>query len=178
MSAGAIHNSLHFFSFLQQKEINFLLIEWNQRIRELFDWIWLKDIITVLSYIGWPVLNNKSMKENLFGWNWFIWAVAGYGRPQAISSSFFSLLSALPNGRKEEKKSAAADAAWGSSTSLSTIQSNQLHALLIWWSWKEELRNLIWFHCFVFSLIGGLWAVAPPMAPPREENKDKSNGIK
>ena len=26
----------------------------------------LKDIITVLSYIGWPVLNNKSMKENLF----------------------------------------------------------------------------------------------------------------
>ena len=44
----AAHNSLHFFSFLQQKEINFLLIEWNQRIRELFDWIWLKDIITVL----------------------------------------------------------------------------------------------------------------------------------
>ena len=44
-------------------------------------WIQLKSIITVLSYIGWPVLNNKSMKENLFGWNWFMLRTkAAYGR--------------------------------------------------------------------------------------------------
>ena len=90
----------------------FILFNKSKRFIEFIWWNQKKEsIITILSYIGWPVLNNKSMKENLFGWNWFIWAVAGYGRPQAISSSFFSLLSALPNGRKEEKKSAAADAA-------------------------------------------------------------------
>ena len=27
-------------------------------------------------------------------------------------------------------------------------------------------------------LFGGLWAVAPPMAPPKRENKDKSNSMK
>ena len=35
------------------------------------DEIELKSIITVLSYIGWPVLNNKFMNGMLMEWNKF-----------------------------------------------------------------------------------------------------------
>ena len=47
---------------------------------------------------------------------------------------------------------------------------------LILIEWRSEWclpRNSWTFFPFVFSWIGGLWAVAPPMAPPRRENKDK-----
>ena len=70
-------SSINPFHSIKQKKNNFLFFHWISFLSEEMEWNEWKDIITVLSYIGWPVLNNKSMKENLFGWNWFIWAVGG-----------------------------------------------------------------------------------------------------
>ena len=118
----------------------------------------LKSIITVLSYIGWPVLNNKSMKENLFGWNWFIWAVAGYGRPHAISNSFNSFQSSLQNGKIDWID----ECCGGCGTKPNSNHWNWLRNCLARSVWWKELN------CGLLSLLpAAVMGAAAPRAPPK-----------
>ena len=96
----------------------------------------IKDIITVLSYIGWPVLNNKSMKENLFGWNWFIWAMGGLWTAAAHQQIklFFSIRSLeWADWRKVDCCGPCGIGQLHFSSS-SSIPSNFIN---YWWIWME-----------------------------------------
>ena len=82
---GAGHSSISFnsiHSINHKEKLKFSFFDWfHWFLEEKLMGLIKEDIITVLSYIGWPVLNNKSMKENLFGWNWFMLRTkAAYGR--------------------------------------------------------------------------------------------------
>ena len=115
----------------KRNKLTFLLIYWFMKWRNK-----LKDIITVLSYIGWPVLNNKSMKENLFGWNWFIWAMGGLWTAAAHQQIklFFSIRSLeWADWRKVDCCGPCGIGQLHFSSS-SSIPSNFIN---YWWIWME-----------------------------------------
>ena len=128
-------NQLNSLPSFNKNKRTFLFISFNQFI----SWIDLmesKDIITVLSYIGWPVLNNKSMKENLFGWNWFIWAMGGLWTAAAHQQIklFFSIRSLeWADWRKVDCCGPCGIGQLHFSSS-SSIPSNFIN---YWWIWME-----------------------------------------
>ena len=86
----------------KRNKLTFLLIYWFMKWRNK-----LKDIITVLSYIGWPVLNNKSTEIH---WCWFIeeqWAGLCAAALSFINSFHFSLRMRNGIGVDWKKRSAA-----------------------------------------------------------------------
>ena len=98
------------------------------------------------------------MKENLFGWNWFIWAVAGYGRPHAISNSFNSFQSSLQNGKIDWID----ECCGGCGTKPNSNHWNWLRNCLARSVWWKELN------CGLLSLLpAAVMGAAAPRAPPK-----------
>ena len=105
----------------------------------------LKDIITVLSYIGWPVLNNKISGMKVSEWSLFLFEQwAGYGRPLSLSSNlFFSL--------------------WEWEKKFDLIERREMRQL-------NGMKRVL-----VACLICGLWAGPPANAPQRKANGNKQH---
>ena len=139
-------------------------------------WNWLKESKswralggasqTAINEIDCGLFGAQRWERWRLGWGCCGWV--GYGR-----------LAANGSAQRSRPAPATQSILFQQSNSISTLSSIlSFHSSIYWLKGRmkrRELRNLILFHCFVFSLICGLWAAAQPML--RKEKKTKTKAM-